>query len=88
MRQAEKNAIKLIENLDWARAQNEDFLYIIHLLNADDKKERVKKQLLEAYGAVEEACREIEYTAGFGSKIIDDIKWYTVHIHHRTMYIQ
>ena len=76
MPQAEKDAIKFIEDLDWACAQTGNLPYIIHLLNADDKKEQVKKQLLEAYGAVEGACQEIEYNAGFGSKMIDDIKWY------------
>ena len=62
MSQAEKDAIKFIKKLDTC-AQTEDFLYIIHLLNADDKKEQVKKQLLEAYGALEGACQEIEYNA-------------------------
>ena len=41
MRQAEKDTIKFIKKLDTC-AQTEDFLYIIHLLNADDKKEQVK----------------------------------------------
>ena len=76
MRQAEKDAIRFIEDIDWACAQTVDLPYTIHLLNVDDRKEQVKKRLLEAYGALEGACWEIGYIAGFGRELIDDIKWY------------
>ena len=40
MHQAEEYAIKFIEDLHLASAQNDDFLYMVYLLMADDKKEK------------------------------------------------
>ena len=43
MRQAEKDAMRFIKNLD-TNAKSDDFLYIIHLLNADEKKEKIHRR--------------------------------------------
>ena len=76
MRQAEKDAIRLIEDIDWACAQIIDLPYILSLLNVDERKEWLKNQLQEANGALEGVCREIEDNAKFGGKMINDIIWY------------
>ena len=74
-----------MKDLDVNCSSNDDFLYMVYLLMADDKKEQVKKELREAYNSLEGACREVEYNAGFGIKMLEDIKWYT-HITERDIY--